>query len=284
MSDPLRPDLAAALEAWAARVRANREQVDRFREVEDGSDFYAPVASMFRADPHRTDEPALDILASLVEPADTVLDIGAGGGRYALPLALKAREVVALDPSEGMLDVLREGMAEHRINNVRIVHSRWPGAERPAADVSLLAHVGYDIEHIGPFLDAMEAATRRLCVVVMLARQPASAVDPLWPAVHGEARASLPALPEFIALQLARGRLFEVRLTGRVVPSHGSPAEIREFARRQLWVQPGSDRDDALLRAIEQTATERDGRWALRWDPLPVGIVSWEPPARETSA
>ena len=33
--------------------------------------------------------------------------------------------------------------------------------ELPAADVALIAHVGYDIEAIGPFLDAMEAATRR---------------------------------------------------------------------------------------------------------------------------
>ena len=37
-------DLVGVLEAaWAARVRANREQVDRLREVPDGPDFYAPV-------------------------------------------------------------------------------------------------------------------------------------------------------------------------------------------------------------------------------------------------
>ncbi len=47
-----RADLVAMLEAaWAARVRANREQVDRVREVPDGADFYAPVTGLFRADP-----------------------------------------------------------------------------------------------------------------------------------------------------------------------------------------------------------------------------------------
>src|SRR6185312_1417699 len=61
-----RADLAATIEAaWAERVRANREQVDAIREVPDGSDFYAPVNSLFRADPTRTDDPLLDTLLDL---------------------------------------------------------------------------------------------------------------------------------------------------------------------------------------------------------------------------
>ena len=84
-----RADLVGLLEtAWAARVRANAEQVDRFREVPDGADFYAPVTGLFRADPRRTDEPVLDALLRSIEPGETWLDIGAGAGRYALPIAL----------------------------------------------------------------------------------------------------------------------------------------------------------------------------------------------------
>ena len=58
----LLPSAERALEIWAQRVRANREQVDRFREVPDGSDFYAPIASHFREDPRRSDEAALEAL------------------------------------------------------------------------------------------------------------------------------------------------------------------------------------------------------------------------------
>src|ERR1700730_14502450 len=79
------PSAADALRAWGTRVRANREQVDRFREASP-TDFYAPVAGMFRADPRRRDEPTLEALRALVQPSDTVLDISAGGGRLALPL------------------------------------------------------------------------------------------------------------------------------------------------------------------------------------------------------
>ena len=42
-------------DAWAERVRANRERVDKVREVPD-RDFYAPVSSLFVADPRRTGE------------------------------------------------------------------------------------------------------------------------------------------------------------------------------------------------------------------------------------
>ena len=275
----LRPLVEEALAAWGRRVRENREQVDRVREVEDGADFYGPVSSMFRADPRREDDPALEVLRSLVESGETWLDIGAGGGRYALPLALLAGEVIALDPSEGMLAVLREGMAKHGIQNIRIVQSRWPPSEPVGADVALIAHVGYDIEAIGPFLDGMEAAASRLCVAVLLERQPTWTLDALWPAVHDQQRATLPSLPDFLALQAIRGRACDVRRVGRTQQSYESLEQAVAFARRQTWVRPGGDKDRRLQAAVAERLIEQDGRYALSWEPTPVGIVTWEPPS-----
>ena len=60
MADALRPTEEEALAAWAARVRANREQAERVREAPERPDFYAPVAAAFKADPRRTDEPLLE--------------------------------------------------------------------------------------------------------------------------------------------------------------------------------------------------------------------------------
>jgi SAM-dependent methyltransferase len=264
-----------ALDLWARRVRANREQVDRFREVEDEPDFYAPIASMFQDDPRRESEPALNVLRSLANSSDTWLDIGAGGGRYALPLALVAREVIALEPSAGMLAVLRQGIARHQISNIRIVQSRWPCRDQIQAEVALTAHVGYDVEEIGPFLEGMETAAIRLCVAVLFQRQPTWAIDELWPEVHGEARATLPALPEFLALQLARGRLFELRLVPRVPQSYESIEQAVAFARRQTWVRVGGKKDRHLRSAVAHRLMESGGRYAFSWEPSPVGIVTW---------
>lgn len=275
MGDALRPSAEAALEAWAARVRANREQVEQFREASP-KDFYAPIAGMFRADPRRRDEPTLEVLRELVQPSDVVLDIGAGGGRYALPLALEAREVVAIEPSEGMRRVLAEGMAEHQINNIRVSDARWPdGARQLRGDVALMSHIGYDIENIGAFLDAMESAASRLCVTVLLSQPPPTEADRLWPLVHGVERAALPSLPEFLVLLLARGRLFEVRLVERPPQSYEHPDQALTWLRQQLWTAPDGEKDRLLQRLVHDRSQQRDGRYALSWEPVRVGVVIW---------
>jgi SAM-dependent methyltransferase len=275
MPDALRPSAEAALAAWAARVRANREQVDQFREATP-RDFYAPIAGMFRADPRRHDEPALECLRALVQPDDVVLDIGAGGGRYALPLALACREVVAIDPSAGMRQVLTAGMAEHGIHNIQVLDGRWPADSAGlAGDVALISHLGYDVEDIGPFLDAMESVSRRLCVAVLLSQPPPTEADRVWPAVHGVERAALPSLPEFLSVLLARGRLFEVALVDRAPQAYPEPEQALTWLRQQLWTAPGSDKDARVVQAAHERLEERNGRYALSWEPVPVGVVTW---------
>jgi SAM-dependent methyltransferase len=270
-------ELTAALADWAARVRANRAQVERVREVDDGQDFYAPVARHFAADPRRRGEPTLEALRALVRPEDVLLDVGAGGGRYALPLALVVREVIALDPSAGMLEVLGATAAEHGIANARVVQARWPLGDPPTADVGLIAHVGYDVEAIGPFLDQLEAASRRLCVAVLFERPPTSPVDALWPEVHGEPRATLPALPELLALLAARGRPPALRLVEREPAEPGTLEELLPRARRQLWTRPGSPKDRRLVELLERRARRPAGRYALPTDAGRVGVVTWSP-------
>ena len=248
------------------------------REGAPPADFYAPVASAFQADPRRTGEPALDVLRALVKPGETWLDIGAGGGRYALPLALIAGQVIAVEPSEGMRGVLRAGLEQHGIANVEIVPSRWPMEAAPAADVALIAHLGYDVEEIGPFLDAMEVAARRLCVAVLTTPSPPHPAEPFWPPVHGEARVPLPSLTEFLVLLLARGRLFELRVVEREPLAHAAPDGPLGWLYQQLFVGPETGKGQKLAALARGAVRERAGRWALSWDPVSLGIVTWIPP------
>jgi molybdenum cofactor cytidylyltransferase len=284
-----RADLVGLLEnAWAARVVANAEQVERFREVPDGADFYAPVTGLFRADPRRTDEPVLDVLRGLVRPGETWIDIGAGAGRYALPIAMalapSGGRVIALDASPGMLDALMELQAEHGVTDVEVIETRWPpldgiALERFEADVGLIAHVGYDIEAIGPFVRTMESVARRLCVAVLMERQPASIADVCWPPVHGEARVSLPALPEFVELLQARGHAPSVEMLARDPRRFASRLELEGFLRRQLWIEPGGGADQRYQAALDELIeVDAEGLVGLRGQrPLPIGVVTWDP-------
>lgn len=300
-----RPDLVAAVSVeganpdvdtpldlvlleWAERVRRNREQVDRFREVPDGPDFYGPVSGLFRADPHRTDDPILDALLALARPSDRWLDIGAGAGRFALPLALRVREVVALDPSAGMLAALREEMAAHGIANVRPIEGRWPLDDPAAAaelrsDVALIAHLGYDIEAIGPFVAAMEAAARRCCVAVLMERQPSAVADAFWPPIHGEERVPLPALGDFLRLLEAMGRPVDVQRFPRPPRGFDSLEQLLGFLRRQLWVAEGGDKDRRLVALVGERAREREGRWYVDERSVDTGVVTWRPPGADAA-
>jgi SAM-dependent methyltransferase len=271
----------AAQAAWAARVRAHHEQTARVRETPEGGDFYAPVSRLFVADPRRTDDEVLDLLLPLARPDDTWLDIGAGAGRYALPLALLVRAVVALDPSPGMLTALREQALEHGIANVRTVEDRWPMvAGVPAdADVALIANLGYDVEAIGPFLDAMEAVAGRLCVAILADRQPSTPAHAFWPPVHGERRAELPAFDDFLALLRARGRAPGTARVPRPSRGFGSRDEVVRWLRNQLFVAEGSRKDAVLADELAKRLVERpDGTVGLSSQvEVRSGIAWWDP-------
>jgi molybdenum cofactor cytidylyltransferase len=281
-------DLVRAIEAaWAERIRADRAQVEGIREVPDGTDFYAPVSSLFRADPTRTDDPVLDALLGFVRSGETWLDVGAGAGRFALPIARaldrSGGSVVALDSSGSMLEALREIAEDYAIENVRTIEARWPAVDVRAvaaldADVALIAQVGYDIEAIGPFLDALEGAAGRLCVAVLMTRFPASAADPFWPLVHDEPRVPLPALPDVIELLEARGR----RLTIERIVIEPRRYETREalagFVLRQLWIDPDGPKGDRFRAALDQLAVPDGDGWTIKGrGPSEVGVVTWAP-------
>jgi precorrin-6B methylase 2 len=276
MTDPLRPAVPNLLAAWAARVDADREQVDRCREVADPADFYAPVVNRFRVDPRRTDDEVLNLLLAETRADEVWLDVGAGGGRYALPLALHVAEVLAIDPSPSMLATLTEDAAAAGISNVRTIAGRWPlESKAPTVDVGLIAHVGYDIEQIGPFLDALEGSSRRLCIAVAGESAMATVATLFWQDIHGEPRVRLPAMPELLTLLLARGRLPEVRWVDRAAPTFSSPDEAMAMARRQLWLREGSAKDRRLVALAGERLVERDG--GLTWDDRPsrIGIAVW---------
>jgi SAM-dependent methyltransferase len=245
---------------------------------------------MFRADPTRADDPVLAVLLGQVQPADRWLDVGAGAGRFALPLALALRssggEVVALDPSPSMLGSLREIAAEHRIDNVRTVEARWPldparaeaGAQALAADVVLIAHVGYDVAEIGLFIAALEAAARRSCIAVLMDRVPASASDPFWPLVHGQVRDPLPALPDFLDLLAARGKAPTVTRVPTPGRTFESRAALEGFVRRQLWIDSAGPSEARFQAALDELAVTDDSGWLIAGrGQNEIGVVAWRP-------
>ena len=182
-----------------------------------------------------------------------------------------------------MLESLREIAEDYAIENVRTVEARWPPADPGAAaafeaDVTLIAHVGYDIEAIGPFFDALEAARPRQCVAVLMERVPASAADPFWPPVHGEARVALPALPDVLELLEARGRRPEVQRIAVEPRRFDSRDALAGFVRRQLWIDPAGREGASLPEGARHAGVADGDGWGIAGrGTSEVGVVSWTP-------
>ena len=62
-------------------------------------------------------------------PEYTVLDVGAGTGRLAIPIAKQVKSVTAVDPSGGMLACLQENMEGEDVTNIRCINKQWEDIE-----------------------------------------------------------------------------------------------------------------------------------------------------------
>jgi SAM-dependent methyltransferase len=273
----LRPTEAEALLTWRRLIEADREQVERLRENSRSEDFYAPVAASFR--PGQRDSVEWPVVEGFAREGDTWLDIGAGGGRFAVPLAGIVKRVVAVEPSEAMRTIMVAAAIEAGRANIEVVDTHWPADGWSIdADVSLAAHSTYDIEEIEPFIEAMERHTSRTCIAIFGCRARGAQLADLFEAVHDEPMATLPSLREFVALLGAMGRRYEVRTAGTSEErERARPAEeAYAVARRLLWLAPNTEKDAKMQQLVTDWYGTPEGIALPSMRPW-IGIVSWEP-------
>ena len=268
----------SAIESWGRRVEAHHAQSLAVQELNSqGEDFWRPYASAFRADPARDDDPVANRLMREVDRNSTVLDVGGGAGRLALPLALRCKHVTVVDPSSSMLDQLRAAIGENEIDNVSIVETTWEEAAAPVADVVLCAHVLYGVADVVPFIRKLESHARRSILVVSFFDAPQSHLGPLWKAVHRQDRIDLPALSELMEV------LWEMDIYPGVEMFQAGPPQLfdtHEDAVQQLgprlYVAAGTDRERRLRRAVKDLLVQTPDGLALKGArPRRMGLLKW---------
>jgi len=118
------------------------------------------AASFARTTAGRADQ-FIEVLAPFLSPRKTLIDVGAGAGRHAVPLAERLEWVTAVEPSEGMRSHLPA------LPNLTVVASAWEDADVAPADLVICSHVLYGVEDVVPFVEKMERSARERVFVML---------------------------------------------------------------------------------------------------------------------
>ena len=151
---------------------ARREQRRRLFGSPSGDVWGGEVAAEFRFDPHRELDANLAILASYLRPEDVLVDVGGGAGRVSLPMALRCRQVLTVEPSPGMAAEYSALAEAAGVSNARLLPMDWMASDGVEGDVAVTCDVTYFIRDIVPFIQRMVSAARRRVMITVWSEPP----------------------------------------------------------------------------------------------------------------
>ena len=262
---------ATALEEvdWAARWRSIVEDRASLAHGHGDGAYWDRRASSFARSTHARADELLQVLEPYLSPRKTLIDVGAGTGRHASPLAERLEWVTAVEPSEGM----RARIAPR--DNLTLIASTWEDAEVAPADLLICSHVMYGVAEPVPFIDKMQRAARER-VFVMIRETP-------LPHPGGEVRRRLsgdsgPRLPRFSDLFMV---LIQMGIAPDVAflryPIVTRYADIEE-AVADVSAVAGDVWDDAGGRAVlAEILDRRDGELVYDGGLAVSGVAHWHP-------
>jgi SAM-dependent methyltransferase len=259
---------------WNRIWRETRQQ--RTCKAKGSQDWDRKAASFAR---RNRQSPYIDHLLTIInpEPTATVLDVGAGPGTLAIPMARRVRQVTALDFSTRMLEELTVGAAAAGLGNITTVRAAWED------DWSALGLVPHDIAVASRSLavDDLEAALVKLN---HFARQRVYLTDrvgagPFDPEVFAAVGRTFESGPDYI---ITLNLLYSLGIHARVdfIPAEYSAcyASRAEAVDSLIWMleelQPGeAEKFETYL--AERLSCQVDGTWTVARRHRPLWAVLW---------
>jgi SAM-dependent methyltransferase len=221
------------------------------------------------------DDPLMQCVLGRLEADDTVLDIGAGIGRWSIPMALVCRKVTALDVLPGMLEIVRENAAHDAVGNIETLLGDWATVELEPHDHVLSSHAAYVSRDIVGYVRKMERLARKTCFVVLRVPRHDGVIGELSRRIHGFWHDS----PNFV---VGYNALLQAGISGHVIMEEQGRCwhdETREDAldRVKRHLRLSSEEHDALiLDVLDERLEFRDGEY--HWpDWRRSALIWWRP-------
>jgi SAM-dependent methyltransferase len=274
--------MGPAARRWATLVRARREEIERLVPGGGpaGAGFWDRRVEVVAARLRETTagDPFLARLRRVSGGGTTVVDVGAGTGRFTVALAPRVAAIVAVDPSAARLDLIRADAAELGLTNVDVVEGRWEDADVAPADVVFASYVLPVIDDAPAFVAKLDAVARRHVLVYLGAFTNDAIVDPLWRRFHGRPRRPGPSWLDAVAVLDEMGieatvEVVEVRNRTRFATVDEAVDDHLDL----LALVDTPDHRDELARLLSQWLVRGRGGLRLPVATLPAAVLRWTP-------
>jgi len=137
-------------------------------------------------------------LANLpIARSSRILDIGAGPGSLAIPMAKRGVHVTAVEPADGMADILEERIQNEGLTNIQVIRKAWedciPKELGGPFDITIASY-SLGMKDLRQAIKSMENATRGTIALYWFASETPWEQDmaALWPVLHGRPYAGMP--------------------------------------------------------------------------------------------
>jgi 2-polyprenyl-3-methyl-5-hydroxy-6-metoxy-1,4-benzoquinol methylase len=277
-----------AIEDYSALIEAVESQRQRLQGPQQPDLWGGEIAKRFRADPKRQMDDNYEILATFVRPDDVFVDAGGGAGRFSLPMALRCRDVINVDPSVGMGEEFDASAAEAGIANARFVLSDWLDVDGVQGDVVHAAHVTYFVSDIERFVAKLEGAARRRVVINLSSIAGPMLNAKLFEMVYSEEQAIVPSHTKLLPVLWEMGIEPDVRFLPHGTHFDGVP-QTQEFPQSKedavgialagVWLAPQHrDRAEVVVREkFDELFIEDSDGFIPQWLPEPRQVlITWE--------
>jgi SAM-dependent methyltransferase len=236
------------------------------------SGYWDRRASSFARSTHSRSDEFLRVVEPYLGARKTLIDVGAGTGRHATPLAERLEWVTAIEPSDGM----RAHIPAR--DNMTVVASTWEDADVAPADLVICSHVLYGVADPRAFIDKMQRSALERVFVMMRETDLPHPAAALRRQLAGHDGPRLPRFSELFMLLLQMGVAPDVDfIRYPIVTRYASMDEALADSRALFGDGWDEDRARPLLSDLLR---EEDGELVFDGGVALSGVAHWQPQTR----